>query len=201
MLIKQNKHKIKKTTITIIALLTFLWLSGLHFFSKEISNSNKLSHVKTDALVVLTGGSLRLETGLKLLSDGMAKKIFISGVHMGVDVKELLRVARINPSPLDCCIDLDYNADNTIENAIETAKWMNNNGYKSLRLVTANYHMPRSLLEFHNAMPDITIYPHSVSPKHVKIKNWYLWPGTSMLIISEYNKLIFAPVRWLYMML
>ena len=201
MLMKKNRHRIKKITITIIGLVVFIWFGGLYIFNHNIPRENNLEHIKTDALVVLTGGSLRLETGLELLSNDMAKKLFISGVHMGVDVKELLRVARINPSPLDCCITLDYKADDTIGNAVETAKWMNDNGYTSLRLVTANYHMPRSLLEFHHAMPDMLIYPHFVSPKNVKIDDWYLWPGTAMLIISEYNKLIFAPVRWLFMML
>jgi len=174
----------------------FGWLIGLLVFAMAISSTVEDENLKTDAVVVLTGGSLRLETGLKLLSDGAAKKLFVSGVHRGVDVAELLRVSRRSPGRLDCCITLGYEADDTIGNARETADWINQNNFTSLRLVTANYHMPRSLLEFHYAMPDVAIYSNPVSPEHVKVDDWYLWPGTTVLIISEYNKILIAPIRW-----
>lgn len=195
----RRKHQRGKILGGVFFLMFLTWLLGLFVFALFIPKDISETQPTTDAVVVLTGGSLRLETGLKLLSDGAAKKLFVSGVHRGVDVAELLRVSRRSPGRLDCCIALGYQADDTIGNAIETAEWMRENGYDSLRLVTANYHMPRSLLEFHYAMPDIVIYPHSVSPEHVKIDNWYIWPGTSLLIVGEYNKMLFAPIRWAFM--
>ena len=69
-------------------------------------------------------------------------------------------------------------------------------GYTSLRLVTGNYHMPRSLIEFRREMPQVDIIPHAVFPAHVKTREWYRWPGTAALIIGEYNKILFAPLRW-----
>lgn len=172
------------------------WAIGLLVFATSIPKVSDDNIPTVDAVVVLTGGSLRLETGLKLLSGGAAKKLFVSGVHRGVDVAELLRISRRSPDRLDCCISLGYEADDTVGNAAETAAWMRENNFNSLRLVTANYHMPRSLLEFHHEMPDMTIYSYPVSPDHVKIDDWYLWPGTSVLIISEYNKILFVPLRW-----
>jgi uncharacterized SAM-binding protein YcdF (DUF218 family) len=74
---------------------------------------------------------------------------------------------------------------------------MREQGLGSLRLVTAAYHMPRSLLEFRRAMPEIEIVPHPVFPKHVKQRNWWRWPGSASLIISEYNKYLVALARGL----
>jgi len=67
--------------------------------------------------------------------------------------------------------------------------------YTSLRLVTAAYHMPRSLLEFQDAMPDIEIEPYPVFPVHVKQDKWWAWPGTMALTVTEYNKYIVASLR------
>ena len=72
---------------------------------------------------------------------------------------------------------------------------MNRNGFKSIRLVTANYHMPRSLIEFRRAMPSILIVPHPVYPPQFKRSRWWLWPGTAALLASEFNKYMIAMFR------
>jgi len=86
-------------------------------------------------------------------------------------------------------------AENTRGNEIETAVWVYEEDYKSLRIVTANYHMPRSLLEFRSLMPDVEIIPHPVFPDNVKIENWWRFPGSTALIASEFNKYMFASLR------
>ena len=83
----------------------------------------------------------------------------------------------------------------TIENASETATWSSRHRISSLRLVTAAYHMPRSMLEFRQAMPDMRIVSNPVFPDHVKQDEWWVWPGTATLFISEYNKFLMAWVR------
>lgn len=174
------------------AVLVSAWVVGLFAFANSIPRKPQLSREKTDAIVVLTGGSLRLEKGLSLLSQKMGKKLFVSGVHRGVDVQQLIDRSRRSPEMIDCCIVLGYTADHTAGNATETAAWMRKEGYKSLRLVTASYHMPRSLIEFHYAMPHIRIIPHPVFPANVKVDEWWRWPGTAVLIVSEYNKYLVA---------
>ncbi len=171
------------------------WVVGLFAFAAEIPKSLKKSTEETDAIVVLTGGTLRLEQGLALLAQGFAKKLFVSGVHRGVDVQQLLKLSRQSPQALDCCITLGYSADHTTGNASETADWMREQGYRSMRLVTASYHMPRSLAEFRHAMPTETIVPHPVFPTNVKLDAWWRWPGTAALIAGEYNKYLVAVVR------
>lgn len=172
-----------------------MWGGGFVVFLQIIPRAATQSDLATDAVVVLTGGSLRLEAGLSLLAGGRAGKLFVSGVHRGVDVKQLLRISRHSPESLDCCVALGYTADNTRGNARETAAWMMRERFRSLRLVTANYHMPRSLQEFRAVMPEITIVPHPVFPAHVRLGDWWRWPGTAILLASEYNKLLLAWAR------
>jgi uncharacterized SAM-binding protein YcdF (DUF218 family) len=168
------------------------WLGGLFWFAAKVPHSNPSGPKRTEAIVVLTGGSGRLAAGLRLLSDGYGAKLFVSGVARGVDVAALLRVAKRQPRELSCCIDVGYAADNTAGNAGETAVWMRAQGYRSITLVTANYHMPRSLLEFHRVMPGIDIVPHPVFPRGFKLARWWQWPGTATLLTSEYTKFLLA---------
>jgi len=181
--------------VAVLSLVPALWGGGFLIFLGTIPDAPAQSSMATDAVVVLTGGSLRLEAGLSLLAQGRAGKLFVSGVHRGVDVKELLRISRRSPESLDCCIALGYTADNTRGNARETAAWMTRERFRSLRLVTASYHMPRSLQEFRAVMPDIAIVPHPVFPAHVRLGDWWRWPGTAALLADEYNKLLFAWAR------
>ncbi|HUH83644.1 MAG TPA: YdcF family protein [Stellaceae bacterium] len=177
-----------------ILLLLILWFAGLIWFGQEIPSGIGDSESETDAIVVLTGGTLRVERGLALLAEGKAKKLFISGVYHSTDVAALLHLSRQSPENVDR-IELGREADNTEGNAAETARWMRMEGFHSLRLVTGSYHMPRSLLEFSRAMPDMRIIANPVFPENVKQERWWAWPGTAMLILAEYNKYLLALAR------
>lgn len=179
----------------VLAVLAVLWLGGLVWFARSIPGEVADAETKTDAIVVLTGGSLRVQSGLALLAAGKAQKLFISGVYHSTDVAALLHVSRQSPEHVACCIVLGHAADNTLGNALETAQWMHSEGFHSLRLVTASYHMPRSLLEFSRAMPDIRIIPNPVFPEQVKQRRWWAFPGTAMLFLGEYVKYLAALVR------
>lgn len=183
--------------LNLAALLAFilgLWTIGLVRFAGDIPDRVEDGTTVTDAIVVLTGGSGRLREGLELLSRDLAGKMFISGVYQGVDVQKLLQVAKRNPVGLESRIGIG-NAVNTRGNATETAVWVRDNAITSLRLVTAAYHMPRSRLEFANAMPGLKIIPNPVFSEHVKQDEWWAWPGTATLMATEYNKFLMAWVR------
>lgn len=171
------------------------WLIGLWRFAAAIPNEVAQPDRTTDAIVVLTGGSLRVEGGLHLLAAGKAKKLFISGVYRGVDVTELLHLSRQTPDSVACCVVLGHEADNTLGNARETAQWMESEGYHSLRLVTASYHMPRSMLEFTRAMPDVEIVPNPVFPEFLQEAPWWRSRRSALLVASEYVKYLAAMVR------
>ncbi len=176
-------------------LLGAAWLGGLIWYAADMPAQVDDMATPTDAIVVLTGGTERLDTGLALLRQHKARKLFVSGVYRGIDVAKLLRLSRQKPDEVECCIVLGHAADNTVGNAIETAAWMRAEGYHSLRLVTSNYHMRRSLMEFRHAMPRTTIIAHPVFPDTVKQHLWWIRPGTAHLIASEYSKYLAGQVR------
>jgi uncharacterized SAM-binding protein YcdF (DUF218 family) len=156
----------------------------------------------TDAIVVLTGGSDRISTGLALLESGKAKKLFVSGVHHGVDVADLMRVARAGTGAgpftpdLAARIDLGHEAGDTFGNAVETVDWMRANHFRSMRMVTADYHMRRALIEFRLVAPDIEILPNPVQPPVTGTGRWWRNRGTFDLLLSEYGKYVI--VKWRY---
>jgi uncharacterized SAM-binding protein YcdF (DUF218 family) len=170
-----------------------LWLTGLVWFATP--PAIEATAPPTDAIVVLTGGSLRLQSGFELLREGKGRKLFVSGVNQQVDLDDLLRLSGNAAERAQCCVALGHEADNTLGNAHETARWIRSQGFRSLRLVTAWYHMPRSLLEFDRAMPEIDIVAHPVFPEQVKQEHWWMWRGTAALLVSEYVKYLAALSR------
>jgi uncharacterized SAM-binding protein YcdF (DUF218 family) len=172
-----------------------LYLIGLVWFAEAIPREPAAQSEKTDAIVVLTGGPMRLKEGFALLLEGRGRKMLISGVNRGVELGELLRVAGSPPMSVACCVELGYEAGNTAGNADEARQWMAKEGFASLHLVTANYHMPRSLLEFRRAMPATHIVPHPVFPDSFKREAWWHWRGTFTLVVIEYNKYLATLAR------
>jgi uncharacterized SAM-binding protein YcdF (DUF218 family) len=175
------------------AALFVLCVVGFIWFAAPPSPENRSA--TTDAIVVLTGGRLRLQTGMDLLRDGKGRKLFVSGVNQQVDLDELLRVSGNAPDWASCCTALGHDADSTLGNARETAQWMRQQGFSSLRLVTAWYHMPRSLLELDRAMPEIEIIAHPVFPDEVNQEQWWVSRATMLLLASEYGKYLGALLR------
>jgi uncharacterized SAM-binding protein YcdF (DUF218 family) len=177
------------------AALLAAWLVGLIWFAETLPRAAAAPGTTTDAVVVLTGGADRLKVGVDILARARARKLFVSGVHRGVDVAQILRLVKKQGKELDCCMVLGHSADDTRGNAAETARWMKKEGFRSLRLVTANYHMRRSRLEFGRVMPEVLIVPHPVFPQGFKADRWWLWPGTLRLVVSEYVKYLIALAR------
>jgi uncharacterized SAM-binding protein YcdF (DUF218 family) len=187
--------------IVVLAAVAGGWLGGLFWFVEAIPRDQPVIGTpadieRTDAIVVLTGGSRRLATGLELLEHGYAGRLFVSGVYGGVEMRELLSAWSKAPDRLADSVVLGYAADNTIGNALETATWMREQGYRSLRLVTANYHMKRALLEFRLAMPEVRVMPHPVVPDTVRLDGWWLWRGTASLLAAEYTKYLVVRLRY-----
>ena len=173
--------------------ISSLWLAGLVWFTTP--PVDEASAAPTDAIVVLTGGSLRLHRGIDLLREGKGRKLFVSGVNQQVDLDDLLGSSGNMPDWALCCIVIGHKADNTFGNAQETARWIRSQGFRSLRLVTDWYHMPRSLLEFDRALPEIEIVAHPVFPDQVIRKHWWAQRGTASLLVTEYVKYLGALSR------
>jgi len=183
----------------ILLFLALVFVGGLAWFTHDIDLPTEDPSSTTDAIVVLTGGSQRIDVGFRLLVDGKAKKLFVSGVHEGVDMPEVLKTSPQTPQWVECCVVLGHSADNTVGNAVETAEWLRAEHFHSIRLVTASYHMRRSLLEFGRVLPpDIVVIPHPVFPEAVRPgRFWFSRAGAGVIVI-EYVKYLGALVRPLF---
>ena len=194
--------KTVKITLISALLLAALWLAGLEWFMRGIVLDPPTGATPADAIVVLTGGSNRLDEGFDLLHKGMGKKLFISGVYRGVEVRQLLdKWQKADHSGLDCCVTLGFEADDTVGNARETLKWMQDEKFTSAYLVTANYHMERALLAFHAIAPGINITPWPVKPEGFDVADWWREPASRSIILHEYMKylvtLAWSPFAWM----
>ena len=153
----------------------------------------------TDGIVVATGGQARIEEGLRLLSEGRASQMLVTGVGKGISHTSLKRTLRLTTAQiraLECCVDLDAAARDTIGNARSAALWADANALKSLRLVTANYHLPRAQNEFQRAFPDTSLHVFAVLPPDLKLDTWYRhWPSAKLLV-REYGKYLVSLIRF-----
>lgn len=173
-----------------ILLGLFVWLVGLALFFLQIFlQVPQKTDSTTDAIVVLTGGQSRIENGLKLFAHGKASHLFISGVHPDVKMHEITSKWKSDVAMPPCCITLGYEATTTHQNAQEVKAFLDKENYSSIRLVTSNFHMNRSLIELKHAIPDIEIIPHPIKQSNAKPSDLWFW----IVSLKEYNKTI---IRW-----
>jgi uncharacterized SAM-binding protein YcdF (DUF218 family) len=171
--------------------------AGLGFvgFLSQLRGAEAKPARTADGIVVLTGGSSRVSDALELLAGGYGKRLLISGVHPTNDVSDISRSFPDNQSLLNCCVDLDRSAVNTRSNAAETKRWIHERGFKSLIVVTSNYHMPRAIAEMSHAMPDIALIPFAVVGDKWRDEPWWTSGPTFRLLLSEYVKYVAVEVR------
>lgn len=191
----KNKKTNPKPIFKNLTFIFALWIIGYGLYigsvlTKTIQDETQ----KTDAIIVLTGGENRIDEGLRLFADGMAPELFITGVFPGVQESELIKNWDGKPLP-SCCITLGYEATTTFQNAQETKEWLKDHkDVKTIRLVTANYHMNRALLEFKHALHGYEIISHPIIQNEVNPSKLWFW----IINLKEYNKTL---VRWISFML
>lgn len=168
------------------AFAVLLWLFGFLWFAMALPQP--LDGSRTDAIIVLTGGRGRIEHAIELLEKGQASRLLVSGVDREVKPGEFAAQFGVSRRLLECCITLGYRAYDTRSNAIEAAQWVAEHKAKSVRLVTSDWHMRRSVLELSREMPgDVELEPDAVSSR----------PSLGALFL-EYHKLLarFALNLW-----
>uniref|UniRef100_UPI003BAB8E8E YdcF family protein n=1 Tax=Stappia sp. TaxID=1870903 RepID=UPI003BAB8E8E len=148
-----------------------------------------------DAIVVLTGGSERVKVALDLLAEGRAERLLISGVHPDTTPRQIVSTTESDMALFSCCVDLDRIASNTLQNAEETAKWVHDNGYARVLIVTSAYHMPRALLELRSVAGDVDLLPVAVQANGMELDRWYLDPAVSLLLLREHMKYMLTWLR------
>lgn len=177
-------------TLTLLLVLAGLWLVGLWAFGSRVAGSTPAPDPpEADAIVALTGAStLRLEAAVELLQEGLGQRLLISGVNREATRDQVRATLTSAGRAFDCCVDLGFKAENTQGNARETAAWVAYHHYKTLIVVTADFHMPRALLELHATMPRATLYAYPVQTGVLNAKRWWARPEDARRMIVEYCK-------------
>lgn len=170
-------------------------VAGFAYFTAQIPKQNTGSVGNADGIVVLTGGASRITDAVRLLSDGHAKRLLITGVNPGTSRHDLHRHIPDSEPLFDCCIDIGRSALNTLGNAAEASAWARDRGFTSLIVVTSNYHLPRSLSEFSRAMPDVALKPYPVVPEAFRDRAWWRDNEAWRMLLVEYMKFIASNVR------
>ncbi|AGF75055.1 putative membrane protein [Bartonella australis AUST/NH1] len=184
------------TVLSLLAIIFFFCTSFIIFSEKtgRLKPPNPLP--PADAIIVLTGGENRIETGLNLLQQGVGSRLLISGVNIIANPDRFTRAARINPQLSVCCVDIGREAANTRGNAEESAAWIKKHGYKTVYIVTHDYHMWRSLLELKHLMPDVNFIAYPVKKNNAESLIQQI--NYIRILASEYIKIINVYIRHIF---
>jgi uncharacterized SAM-binding protein YcdF (DUF218 family) len=175
--------------------LMVLFFIGFAVFASGVEDEPREVVPSAEGITVLTGGPDRIDQAMKLLAQGKGKRVLITGVYRSTTREELKQLASQGDQYFACCVDIDKEARNTIDNATETSEWVARHHFNSVIVVTSNYHMPRALAELGRAMPDVVLISYPVIDKNVHLERWWTYPGTSKLLMSEYLKYLPALAR------
>jgi len=166
------------TVRRILAIPLILWALGFIWFTVALPQPAPQS--RTDAIVVPTGSGGRIQRGLEMLQSGAAEQMLVTGVDASVQPDEFVTQFDVPQRVMDCCVTLGFSALDTRGNARETAEWLAERDYTSLRLVTADWHMRRAAAELQDQLPDdVDVLRDAVRSQ----------PSLATLFI-EYHKLI-----------
>jgi uncharacterized SAM-binding protein YcdF (DUF218 family) len=174
--------------IPLAFVLGFLW-----FASRVPTGEVSLTGV-TDGIVVLTGDSARVSEAIELLAHGYGQRLLISGASPSTTVAE---ISRLNPDFtrwIRCCVDFDHSL-NTLGNAVETRRWAERRRFRSLTVVTSDYHMPRAMAEIAHQLPYARLVAFPVTSDRLRAEHWWASGSAMRLLLSEYVKYIVARAR------
>ncbi len=192
-------RNLRRLVFIVVLLCAGALATGFFLFVSKVKNAVPSLEV-AEGIVALTGGASRIEDAVKLLADGYGKRLLITGLHPSTSRHDLAKLLGKRSYLIECCVDLDYEAMDTIGNADETEKWAAANHFTTLMIVTSNYHMPRTLLELHRAMPDTRFIESPVTSSNLNLAAWWSHPPTLRLLCQEYLKyvavLLSHPAAW-----
>lgn len=161
-----------------VAFVVILYAFGFLWFAAALPQP--VGRMRTDAVVVPTGGAGRIDRGLELLARGEARELLVTGVDREVKPKEFAAQYDVSARTMACCITLGFAAVDTRSNAAETAAWVRDHKIGSIRLVTTDWHMRRAASELDLALPENVKVVRDAVPSRPRLG----------ILFLEYNKLI-----------
>jgi uncharacterized SAM-binding protein YcdF (DUF218 family) len=183
--------------LTFIAILVLIWTIGLFAFADRVRGFTPAPEpARADAIVALTGPSAeRVNAAIRLLEQDKGQRVLISGVNREVRRQELRALTPGSNRLFNCCVDLGFEAEDTVGNAQEIAAWADAKGYDSLIVVTSDYHMPRALTEIRAAAPGVELTPYAVETPSLDNSRWWKAAVTARRMTLEYMKYLAALAR------
>jgi uncharacterized SAM-binding protein YcdF (DUF218 family) len=174
----------------LIVILIALWAVGLMSFAARVGDSTPAPEPPAaDGVVALTGASTaRLTAAVRLLETGKARRALISGVNQKASRADIRGVTKATRRYYDCCVDLGFSATDTVGNARETAAWTRAHHYRSLIVVTSDFHIPRAMLELRAAMPGMRLTPYPVKSEELDAAHWWRTRDGARRMVVEYSK-------------
>lgn len=180
-------------SVAAFLVLVLIWTAGLLAFAGRIQQETPAPRpARADGIVVLTGAASRerIATGVSLLSDNYGRRVLVSGVNRDLTREDVRSVSNAVRRLYDCCVDLGFSALDTVGNARETADWAKAMRFRSLIVVTADFHMPRAMLELRAVLEPqgVSLQPYPVATSALNARNWWRSPGGARLMVTEYSK-------------
>ena len=162
-----------------LSLLLVLYALGFAFFAVTLGGPAG-AMARTDAVVVITGGSGRIEQGIDVLAAGLSRRMLVAGTDPSVTKRDLIARLGGRERLLRCCVDLGSESVDTRSNAEEALRWLDRHKYKSVRLITSDWHMRRARYEFSKLLgPRYRVQQDAVRSE----------PGL-LTLFGEYNKYV-----------
>lgn len=163
--LKRHRPRRWRWPLRIAIAVLLLWLTGFFWFLGIVAAERPVTPMPhAGGIVVLTGGADRVKAGLELLMAGAAPRLLISGAGAGTYLGDFTPRDGIDANAKASAITIGHDAATTRGNARETAAWAGHYHLDSLIVVTADYHMPRALIELHRSMPQVRLIPEPVRP-------------------------------------
>ena len=185
---------IGRSTIIVLVMAAALLGLGFLWFIWSVPNEEVALTHDADGIVVLTGGASRVTDAMELMAAGRGKRLLISGLNRSTRIDEVLRLNPEYARVVRCCVDFDRSL-NTLGNAVETKRWAEGRGFRTLIVVTSNYHMPRALAEIGHQIPNAVLVPFPVVTDKQRAEPWWKTTAAARLMISEYVKYVYARLR------
>ncbi|MBF8251032.1 MAG: YdcF-like protein of unknown function DUF218 [Deltaproteobacteria bacterium] len=176
-----------------IVILFSLFINELRVATDEITYA--------DAIVVLTGGTGRVEEGLRLFREGRGGYLILSGVEETSSLGAIFPGRDLKTTVDTSRIILDIESRRTIDNAFNVKKIVEEKGFKSLVLVTSNYHMKRaSTILSKTINGEVKLYRNPVRGPNFKDEEWWGNLKSLKLVTSEFFKYIWFHIwqRWVF---
>jgi uncharacterized SAM-binding protein YcdF (DUF218 family) len=172
--------------LRLTALVVMLYALGFVLFA--VTLGDPAGPARSDAIIVLTGGAGRIERGIAVMRRGDAERMLVAGADPSVTRTDLIRRLQGDARLVRCCVDLGSESVDTRSNAEEALRWIDRHKYRSVRLITSDWHMHRAAYEFRKQLgPRVALIPDPLTTQ-----------PRFMTLFGEYNKYVLRRISmWL----